>query len=91
MGGSKLSVQERHIDSRALCLSVKFEQSNKTMRQNLEGLTAPHARGEPPLPNVLRTVLLHTVLSLSGGFYALPASKAIFRARTYNCITYSVL
>ena len=29
-------------------------------------------------------------LSLSGGFYALSASKAIFRARTYNCITYSV-
>ena len=24
------------------------------------------------------------------GFYALSASKAIFRARTYNCITYSV-
>ena len=24
------------------------------------------------------------------GFYALLASKAIFRARTYNCITYSV-
>ena len=25
------------------------------------------------------------------GFYTLSASKAIFRARTYNCITYSVL
>ena len=24
------------------------------------------------------------------GFYTLSASKAIFRARTYNCITYSV-
>ena len=25
-----------------------------------------------------------------GSFYAQSASKAIFRARTYNCITYSV-
>ena len=30
------------------------------------------------------------VLRFEWGFYALSASKAIFRARTYNCITYSV-
>ena len=28
--------------------------------------------------------------SFQWGFFALSASKAIFRARTYNCITYSV-
>ena len=27
-------------------------------------------------------------LSLSRGFYAQSASEAMFRARTYNCITY---
>ena len=37
-----------------------------------------------------QNVIFWEGLSLSGGFYALSASKAIFRARTYNCITYSV-
>ena len=31
------------------------------------------------------------MLKSEWGFYALSASKAIFRARTYNCITYSAL
>ena len=30
------------------------------------------------------------VTEFEWGFYALSASKAIFRARTYNCITFSV-
>ena len=33
---------------------------------------------------------LWRVFEFDWGVYALSASKAIFRARTYNCITYSV-
>ena len=61
----------------------------KTIRMIYHCQAADVGLNESGVSGVIAGVITR-FLRFEWRFYALSASKAIFRARTYNCITYSV-